>query len=121
MIEEFSCVWVNQNYLKELPRILKGRFLVVTVRVPKSQLPSRSVELLCLVGDVCFGRLCVKMDLGCHAESMCMCLCTHVFVYTHTHTELLHSSSHGGTRAVSQVWRLSVLLRSVLLGQASCH
>lgn len=59
MMEKFSCFWVNQNYLNEIPRIFKGKFLVVTLGeekntimkgwsvpsyLPESRLPVKSVK-----------------------------------------------------------------------------
>jgi len=35
-MEKFSRFWVNQNYLKEIPRLLKGKFLVVTLGEEKN-------------------------------------------------------------------------------------
>lgn len=166
-MEEFSHFWVNQNYLNEIPRIFKGKYLVVTLReeknaimkgqsvplyLPKSQLHIKLVKarwVVCILAVAC---VC-KRILG----ALCMCTggrtplreaavhgrCTH----TGAEAAALEIESpagiqparavwvpwgrvgvcapfvqqslcfHGGTWVASGVWRSSVLLRSLSLGQ----
>lgn len=131
-MEKFACFWVNQNYLKEIPRIFEGKFLVFTLReenttivkgqcvplyLPKPRLPIKSVKAALPGGHCVFWRFFVRAEgprLP-YGESVCVCAriqaCAHLRVRllwrgrcTHVCWSCSPGDTHSCTRTARAAW-----------------